>query len=331
MQPGAALSGVTVSAVYLADELVAAGLQIHPRSDRGGVLALADQIYPQPAACRRRDVLVDLGEIVRVRDHEIEVAVQAMKNGAYHYITKDFDYDELRSLVRNACERCCAAACLFWMLLVPEELRVGARIDDGGAVADFDAVIEEVVVDGRVAGGSRPFATSGSAALAAVTVPPGSRRLEVHYAALSFSAPDKLRFRYMLEGLDSSWLDVGNRRVAYLPELAPGSYRFRVQADTLPGEYRYRLLLVQSGQRVKEFQGALQFVVNLEQGDRKFVLSLPPEDQKNAREYQVSFKVFQRVEGTFKVAPGTVVKSLQVRVFESGANAPKLSQTVSVS
>src|SRR6266542_6974580 len=37
--------------------------------------------------------------------NEVETAVQAMKHGAYHYITKDFDYDELRSLVRNACER----------------------------------------------------------------------------------------------------------------------------------------------------------------------------------------------------------------------------------
>ena len=36
---------------------------------------------------------------------EIETAVQAMKHGAYHYITKDFDYDQLRSLVRNAGER----------------------------------------------------------------------------------------------------------------------------------------------------------------------------------------------------------------------------------
>ena len=36
--------------------------------------------------------------------NEVETAVQAMKHGAYHYITKDFDYDELRSLVRNACE-----------------------------------------------------------------------------------------------------------------------------------------------------------------------------------------------------------------------------------
>ena len=36
---------------------------------------------------------------------EVEVAVTAMKRGAYHYITKEFDYDSLRSLVRNALER----------------------------------------------------------------------------------------------------------------------------------------------------------------------------------------------------------------------------------
>ena len=37
--------------------------------------------------------------------NEVETAVQAMKHGAYHYITKAFDHDELRSLVRHACER----------------------------------------------------------------------------------------------------------------------------------------------------------------------------------------------------------------------------------
>src|ERR1051326_5246915 len=37
--------------------------------------------------------------------NEVETAVQAMKHGAYHYVTKDFDYDHLRSLVRNASER----------------------------------------------------------------------------------------------------------------------------------------------------------------------------------------------------------------------------------
>src|SRR6266513_22614 len=37
--------------------------------------------------------------------NEIETAVQAMKHGAYHYVTREFDYDQLRSLVRNASER----------------------------------------------------------------------------------------------------------------------------------------------------------------------------------------------------------------------------------
>jgi hypothetical protein len=107
--------------------------------------------------------------------------------------------------------------------------------------------------------------------------------------------------------------------------------RFRVHPEALPGEYRYRLLLVQTGQRVKEFHGKLQFVLNLEQDDRKFALTLPQEGEKTPKEYQVSFKFFQRVEGTFKVAPGAVVKSMQVRVFENGAVAPKLSHTVSIS
>lgn len=107
--------------------------------------------------------------------------------------------------------------------------------------------------------------------------------------------------------------------------------RFRVQPEVLPGEYRYRLLLVQNGQRVKEFQGTLQFVLNLEQGDRKFLLMLPREGEGNAKDYQISFKFFQRVEGTFRVAPDAVVKSLQVRVFENGSVAPKLSQTVTIS
>jgi len=106
--------------------------------------------------------------------------------------------------------------------------------------------------------------------------------------------------------------------------------RFRVQPESLPGEYSYRLLLVQTGERVKEFQGRLQFIINLEQGDRKVVLTLP-EAGKDEKEYRVNFKFFQRVEGTFKVAPESVVKSLQVRVFENGSVAPKLLQTVDIS
>jgi hypothetical protein len=107
--------------------------------------------------------------------------------------------------------------------------------------------------------------------------------------------------------------------------------RFRVQPETLPGEYRYRLLLVQTGQRMKEFQGNVQFVLNVEQNERKIVMTLPSESNPDAREYQVNFKFFQRMEGTFKVAPGAVVKSMQVRVFENGATTPRLTQVVNMS
>jgi hypothetical protein len=104
--------------------------------------------------------------------------------------------------------------------------------------------------------------------------------------------------------------------------------RFIVQNDVLPGEYRYRLLLTQSGQRNKDFQGTLQFVVNLQQDTKKIVMTLPAEGDKADKALQLNFRFYQRVEGTFRVAPGAVVKSMQVRVFENGSNEPKLTQAV---
>jgi ligand-binding sensor domain-containing protein/signal transduction histidine kinase len=63
-----------------------------------------------------------------------------------------------------------------------------------------------------------------------VKIGPGARRVEFRYSALSFTAPEKVRFRYRLDGLDSDWVDAGGRRVAEYPYLAPGEYRFRVIA-----------------------------------------------------------------------------------------------------
>ena len=107
--------------------------------------------------------------------------------------------------------------------------------------------------------------------------------------------------------------------------------RFRVRREAAPGEYRYRLLLVQTGQRVSEFKGKLQFVLNLEQANREFVVMLPPENETKVKDYELSFKFFQRVEGTFKVSPDAVLKSMQVRVYENGATQPKLTKDASVS
>ncbi len=107
--------------------------------------------------------------------------------------------------------------------------------------------------------------------------------------------------------------------------------RFRLMPETVPGEYRYQLLLVQTGERAKEFNGRLQFVLNLQQDGRKVVLMLPQDPKAASREYQVSFKLFQRVEGMFRIAPNATVKGLQVRVFEGNSEAPKLTHNVTIS
>jgi signal transduction histidine kinase/ligand-binding sensor domain-containing protein len=61
-------------------------------------------------------------------------------------------------------------------------------------------------------------------------LPPLIRDLEIDFTALSLVAPEKLLFRYKLEGLDRDWKEAGNRRQALYSNLPPGNYRFRVIA-----------------------------------------------------------------------------------------------------
>ncbi|MEW6207729.1 MAG: two-component regulator propeller domain-containing protein [Acidobacteriota bacterium] len=70
---------------------------------------------------------------------------------------------------------------------------------------------------------------------ATIEVGPHKQNLEIHYTGLSFIKPDRVRFRYMLEGLDSEWVEAGTRRAAYYPHLPPGSYTFRVAAANSDG------------------------------------------------------------------------------------------------
>jgi signal transduction histidine kinase/ligand-binding sensor domain-containing protein len=61
-------------------------------------------------------------------------------------------------------------------------------------------------------------------------LPALSRDVEIDYTALSLTVPQKVRFRYQLEGRDTSWQEPGTRRQAYYTDLRPGKYRFRVIA-----------------------------------------------------------------------------------------------------
>lgn len=67
------------------------------------------------------------------------------------------------------------------------------------------------------------------------TIAPGHTRISIEYAGLSFRAPSRIRFRYMLEGFDRHWTTAGSRRTAYYTNLPPGSYRFLVQAMSSDG------------------------------------------------------------------------------------------------
>jgi signal transduction histidine kinase/ligand-binding sensor domain-containing protein len=81
-----------------------------------------------------------------------------------------------------------------------------------------------------------------------VTIKPGGRRFAFEYAALSFSAPQKVRFKYRLEGFDHGWVDAAALRTAYYTNLPPGPYTFQVLAcnndgvwSTAPASFSFRL------------------------------------------------------------------------------------------
>jgi hypothetical protein len=64
---------------------------------------------------------------------------------------------------------------------------------------------------------------------------PRRQRLEFSYTALSFLAPERIRYRYRLEGFDRDWVDAGGGHVAVYTRLPPGAYRFRVTAANADG------------------------------------------------------------------------------------------------
>jgi hypothetical protein len=109
-----------------------------------------------------------------------------------------------------------------------------------------------------------------------------------------------------------------------------GVHRLRLERDKMPGEYHLRMLLVQSGQRVKEFRGSYQLVVTvLRNGQR--ITHLFPQDAPGNTQFQLGFKYYQRVEQSIQLSPDAQLENVQVRIFEQGASEPRVRQSVSLS
>jgi signal transduction histidine kinase/ligand-binding sensor domain-containing protein len=82
------------------------------------------------------------------------------------------------------------------------------------------AVLEQVLINGKVTGADHHL-----------VIPPGARKLDFQFTGLSFVAPEKIQFRYILDGFDKEWTEAGTRRTAYYTNLPPGTYTFRVVAS----------------------------------------------------------------------------------------------------
>jgi signal transduction histidine kinase len=68
-----------------------------------------------------------------------------------------------------------------------------------------------------------------------LSLAPYEKNLEIRYAGLSFVTPEKVTFRYLLDGYDKEWIEAGSRREAFYTNLPPGHFRFRVIASSSDG------------------------------------------------------------------------------------------------
>ncbi|HEV2453533.1 MAG TPA: two-component regulator propeller domain-containing protein, partial [Verrucomicrobiae bacterium] len=117
----------------------------------------------------------------------------------------------------------------------------GIVVIDPGHTGDSPApavALEQVLVDGMpevpvpvAAGANLTTAPKTTDAMTDyLELRPGRHTLEITYTGFSFDAPERVRFRYRMEGLDSSWVEAGTRRVAFYSYVPPGMYHFRVIA-----------------------------------------------------------------------------------------------------
>ncbi|HUC84946.1 MAG TPA: two-component regulator propeller domain-containing protein, partial [Candidatus Acidoferrales bacterium] len=115
--------------------------------------------------------------------------------------------------------------------------------------------LEQTLVDGvpvtpvRAPAGAKTGG-EGTADEESLCLAPGKHTLEFHYTGLSFDAPERVRFRYRLEGVDPEWVEAGTRRVAPYSSVPPGTYHYQIIACNGDGVWNEKgaglTLIVQS-------------------------------------------------------------------------------------
>lgn len=85
----------------------------------------------------------------------------------------------------------------------------------------------------------------GATRLGRLSLAPGERGFRLDFAALDFTAPEKIAYRYRLDGYDSKWISTNAAQASLTyTNLAPGSYTLRVQGTNRAGRWSgYELAL----------------------------------------------------------------------------------------
>ncbi len=105
--------------------------------------------------------------------------------------------------------------------------------------------------------------------------------------------------------------------------------RFRAERDR-DDVYRFSMLVVRGGNPSDEFSGQLTLLANVAAGGHNSTLTLPDDQPDTAGALTLKFKYYQRVEGTFRVPPGSQLRSLQARVVEPGQALPKATRNLNL-
>lgn len=109
----------------------------------------------------------------------------------------------------------------------------GLALIDPSQFTRWDYVPPLVALGWQVDGKARPGLAT------ALSLVGGERSFSLEFAALDYSAPDKIRYRYRLHGYDDDWTEVdAERRLASYGNLAPGQYRLQVRASNRTGQWR---------------------------------------------------------------------------------------------
>jgi hypothetical protein len=96
--------------------------------------------------------------------------------------------------------------------------------------------------------------------------------------------------------------------------------------------WRYSVLIVRGGSPKDEFVGTVVLRATVGGGDAlQKVIQLPDDEPDVGPALTLKFKYYQRVEGRFKVPPGTRVLGVAVRAYESGQSMPRATRTLSLS